>query len=408
MRAVLMLLLLAAPACSQDWSGFRGANRDGKLAGFKAPESWPKELQKGWQVEVGEGMSSPALVDGKIYLHARQGGDEAILCLEASSGKQVWKNTYAVAFDPESPAKNYGKGPFSSPTVADGKVYAFGITGILSCLDARDGKVVWRNDFRDAHPKPYPMWGTGLSPLVAGGLCVVHVGREGKGTVFALNAADGKPKWSWEGDGPSYASPILAMVGGKSQLITQTEFNAVGLSPADGKLLWKVEFKTGYEQNSVTPVVIDNLVILSGTGIGIKAYKIDGDKPEVAWETTEVSLYMCTPVLKGDRLYGLNEKRLGQYFCLDAKTGKTLWSSGARQGTNAALIDAGDVILSLATMSPEQKKPSSLVVFEAGDKAFAEKARYVVSDRAVFAHPVVSGKSIIVKESTQLTQWTLP
>ena len=117
---------------------------------------------------------------------------------------------------------------------------------------------------------------------------------------------------------------------------------------------------------------------------------------------------MSSPLLKGDRLYGFSEKARGQFFCLDAKTGSVLWTGDGRQGENAALLDGGDVILARTTKQPDGKAPSFLVVFDASDKDYTEKARYTVSDGPAWAHPVVSGRSIFVKDKTKLTQWTLP
>ncbi len=397
------LLLLAASASAQDWSGWRGAARDGK-ASLTAPASWPKELKQGWQVEVGEGHSTPALVDGKLYAFVRQANDEVTLCLDAASGKELWCVPYPAPFEINQLAKDHGKGPWSSPTVAGGKVYTFGMKGILSCLDAKDGKVVWRKDFKDrpANKPSDPLWyGNALSPLLTEGLCIVHAYGPTKGAITALDAATGEPRWSWDGDEPSSASPIVATVGGKAQVITQTASKAVGVALADGKLLWQVDYKTKYDQNSVTPVVFENLVILSGTGMGVTAYRIDGGKADQAWQTTDAAIYMSSPVLKGDRLFGFSEKKKGQYFCLDAKTGATLWPGPARQGDSGALVNAGDVLLGLNV-------GSELVAFDAGDKEYKELARYKVAETPTWAHPVVSGKSIFVKDRTKLTQWTLP
>jgi outer membrane protein assembly factor BamB len=405
---IVAFLACMGAAAAQDWPGWRGAGRDGKLSGFQPPAEWPKELKAGWTVEVGEGHSSAALVDGKLFLFVRQGGSEVALCLDAATGKEVWKEGQAVDFTPENAARTYGKGPFATPTAADGRIYTFGITGLLSCLDAKSGKSVWRYDPKDDHDKPYPLWGTGLSPLVADGLCIVHVGRDKKGTVLAFEAATGKEKWRWEGDGPAYGSPIWAVVGGKPQIILQTEFLTIGLSPGDGKLLWKADFKTPYEQNSVTPLTFGDLVLVSGTTAGVTALRTGGASPEEAWSTKDASLYMSTPILKDGKLFGFSEKGAGQMFCLDAKSGELLWKGDGRQGVNAALLDAGGVFLALLTPAPEKKGAAELVVFDAGDKEYKERARYAVSKGPSFAHPVVSGKSILVRDGTKLVQWLLP
>jgi outer membrane protein assembly factor BamB len=261
--------------------------------------------------------------------------------------------------------------------------------------------VVWRHDFQGRFEKTSPQYGTAMSPLVLDGMCIAHVGGAGKGAIVAFDAATGKERWRWDGDGPAYASPVVGKIGGVRQLITQTQFHAVGLAPADGKLLWRLPYKTNFDQNSVTPVVFGNRVILSGYHLGTIAYRLDGDEPERMWKSRKVSMYMSTPVLKGDRFFGFSEKRRGQFVCVDANTGKMLWSGDGRQGENAALLDGGDVILALNTRA-------ELIVFRASDEAYDELARYTVAETPTWAHPVVSGRTIHVKDLKSLTQWKLP
>src|SRR5262249_37143640 len=145
-RVVGVLLFGAGSVCAQDWPQWRGPNRDAKVTGFTAPKDWPKELTQKWKVNVGEGGSTPALVGDKVFVFTRQGGDEIILCLSASDGKKVWDDKYEAATPtrPGSGFQNEFVGPRSSPAVADGKVVTLGASGTLSCLDAANGKVVWR------------------------------------------------------------------------------------------------------------------------------------------------------------------------------------------------------------------------------------------------------------------------
>jgi len=394
-------MLFPGLAPGQDWPGWRGANRDGKLQGFEAPASWPEKLERGWRVEVGTGHSTPALVDGRLYVHARQDGHEVIRCLDAATGDERWRDRYAAPYEMDPTATEHGKGPKSSVAVADGRLFTLGISGVLSCLDTKSGRVVWRHDFRDRFPKPSPRYGAAMSPLVLDGMCIAHVGGPGKGAIVAFDAATGKDRWRWDGDGPAYASPVVGSIGERRQLITQTRSHAVGLSPTDGTLLWKLAYKTNFDQNAVTPVVFGRRVILSGYHLGLSAYRLDGDEPERVWRSRKVSMYMSTPVLEGDRLFGFSEKRSGQFVCVDANTGRTLWSGDGRQGENAALLHGGPVILALTTRA-------ELIVFRASDAAYDELARYKVAETPTWAHPVISGRTIFVKDLKSLTRWTLP
>ncbi len=155
-----LLLIGTTVVFAQDWPQWRGANRDGKVMGFTAPQTWPTTLTQKWKVTVGDGDATPALVGDKLYVFTRQGDDETTLCLNANDGTQVWKDSYPVqALTP--PSVNQHPGPRSSPAVADGKVVTLGARGTVSCLDAASGKVLWR---KDEYPNVTPQFFTAMSP----------------------------------------------------------------------------------------------------------------------------------------------------------------------------------------------------------------------------------------------------
>src|SRR5262245_29228870 len=226
---VCSLALLASQAFAQDWPQWRGPARDGKATGFEAPKTWPKELTRKWKVTVGEGVATPALVGDKLYVFARADGAETTRCLEAASGKELWKDKYD-SLGASGPASGFS-GPRSSPSVADGKVVTLGVRGVWSCLDAKDGKLLWRkDDFKGATPKFY----TASSPLIVDGVCVAEVGGSENGGVVACELTSGKEKWRWTGDGPSYSSPLLMNIGGTRVVIAMSDAKLVALGVTDG------------------------------------------------------------------------------------------------------------------------------------------------------------------------------
>ncbi|KPK84409.1 MAG: hypothetical protein AMJ81_05605, partial [Phycisphaerae bacterium SM23_33] len=258
--ACCVILVCAGGVLAQDWPQWRGPNRDGKVTGFTAPETWPKALTRKWSVTVGSGDATPALVGDKLYVFARQGDDEVTLCLDASEGKELWRDKYA-AQAVTGPASRH-PGPRSSPAVADGKVVTLGVGGVLSCLDAATSKPLWR---KDPFPKLVPQYFTGMSPIIVDGMVIAHLGGPGKGAIIAFDLATGKQKWECPGDGPAYASPVLMMVAGTKQVVVQTEKNVVGVAAADGKLLWQVPSPPQQRfYNSATPIVEGQTVIYTG------------------------------------------------------------------------------------------------------------------------------------------------
>ncbi|HVF44545.1 MAG TPA: PQQ-binding-like beta-propeller repeat protein [Pyrinomonadaceae bacterium] len=387
-------------AASAEWPQWRGPNRDGLVTGVAAPSAWPKELKQSWRVTVGVGHSSPVVSGGTIYQFARQGEDEVLLALDASTGKELWRAGATPAPYTVNPAASgHGKGPKSTPVVASGRVYTLGIAGLLSAHDAKTGRLVWRKDFSKQFPTTSPLYGTSMSPVVVGGLLVAHVGGHDKGALTAFDAATGAVKWSYDADGPAYSSPVLLTVGGERQVVAFTQKELVSVLAASGALLWKLPAKTAYDTNCNTPVVYKDTVVVSFEGGGIAAVRPvrEGGKwsAKEVWRNEENELYMNTPVLAGSTLYGLSARKKGQFFALDAATGKTVWQGPGRMGENASIINVAGTLLALTN-------DAVLYVLPASASSFAPSAQYTVATSQTWAHPVFLGDQILVKDETTL------
>jgi len=398
--ALAALILVSTPRVfAQDWPQWRGPERNDKVTGFTAPQTWPKELTPKWKATVGWGDSTPALVGDKLYVFTRQGDEEVTTCLEAATGKKLWENKYA-AKAVTGPAARH-PGPRGSPAVAEGKIVTLGATGILSCLDAATGKELWR---KDEFPGVTPKFFTGMSPIIVNGMAIAYLGGPGNGAIMAFDAASGNLKWKWGAEGPDYGSPVLMTVAGVKQLVTLTEKSLVGIALADGKLLWEVPFPIqGMAYNAATPIVDGDTVIYTGQNRGTRAVKIEkqGDTftAKELWSNPQVGVQFNTPVLKDGLLFGLSDK--GMFFCLDAKTGKTDWVDTTKRGGNfAAVLDAGSVILALPSTS-------ELIAFKPSGEAYVELAKIKVADTPTYAHPVIAGSRIFVKDQESVALWTL-
>lgn len=393
-----------AGAGGAEWPGWRGPARDGYIPAFSAPQKWPKELQRLWRIPVGEGHASPVVHAGRVFVLSREGDQEVVRAVRLEDGRQVWRQSYPAPFEPSPWALSHGKGPKATPIVAEGKLYTVGIDSIISCWEAENGRLVWRRQFSDRFKRISPyFYGMAVSPLVHRDRLLAFVGRYGEGAFTALDAATGKTVWEWTGDGPGYASPVVAVLGGVEQVITQSQNACVGLSAADGKLLWSIPFKTDYDQNIVTPVVAGALVIFGGLSKPTSAYRVvrsdTGWAAEKVWENAEASMYMSSPVAVAGRLVGFSNRKKGHFFCLDLADGKAVWTSDGRQGENAALLAAGETVLALTT----QRR---LVVLRASAPSYAPLAEYEVAEEPTWAHPAVVGNRLIVKDKTTLACWT--
>jgi outer membrane protein assembly factor BamB len=390
---------ISVPALgAADWPQWRGPARDGR-AGLPVPASFPEKLSPAWKVPVGEGHASPVVVGDRIYVFGREGEHEIVQALELASGQRVWRYSAPAPYTTNSAATAHGKGPKATPVVAGGRVFTFGISGILTCLDAASGRLAWRKEFGSGSSDSSPLYGVASSPVVDGGRVIVHVGGPGKGALTAFEAATGAVVWAWKGDGPAYASPVVAVVGGVRQVVTFSESFLVGVAADRGELLWKIPFTTPWVQNAVTPIVDGDTVIYSGLDQPVRALKVVRRAPgwttEPRWESADVATYMSTPVLDGGRLYGLSHRKRGQFFCLDAATGKTAWLSDGRQGENAAMVAAGGAVLALTT-------DSELIVLPQKARAFAPVRRYRVAESPTWAHPVLTSEGVLVKDRDHL------
>ena len=383
-----------------DWPQWRGPNRDGVIPSFTAPNPWPEKLTRKWKVEVGLGYATPVVIGNRVYMFARQADEEVLGALDADTGKVLWRATYPAGFTISPAAARHEKGPKATPTFANGRLFTLGMTGIVSAFDAATGKRLWQT----ASSQPGPLYHTAMSPLVDGGLVIVHVGSHGRGALTAFDVNTGAVKWRWDGDGPGYGSAIVAEFDGTRQIITFTQDNLVGVSASTGALLWKRRFETNYTQNCITPVLYGQTVIVSGLDKGVTAFKLvkaNGQwNPVDVWENTEVSLYMTNGVIVQDTFVALSHKNSGQFFALDARTGKTVWKSAPRQASNAAISRAGDLLFIL-------KDDAELLIARSGARGLETVKTYSVADSATWSAPAVSARRLFVKDIASLTLWTM-
>ncbi len=402
--ALLGFLITGTLVCADDWPQWRGKNRDGLIENFAAPTVWPENLEKLWQLEVGEGYSSPVLENERVFIHTRQGEEEWVRCLELSSGKLVWEKPYPATGNVHPAGASHGIGPKSTPAIAGGRLYTLGIGSILSCFDLRTGELYWRKEFSPHFEKPAPSCGTAMSPLIVDGLCIVHVGVDAKGEMIAFDAKTGSQRWTYDGDGPGYGSPILATLNGKRQIVSPVSKFIVGLSVEDGTLIWRHPFPTRSSQNIVTPVVDGERLITGGIGQTTVALRLLGDVPapkiETVWKNPNASLHMSSPVLADDRLFGLANRKKGQLFCLNAESGETIWTSEGNFAKNATLLLGDGHLIVLSS-------DGNLVFVKSDSEAYEPVASYKVSEARTWAHPLVSGSRIIIKDESVLTCWTL-
>jgi outer membrane protein assembly factor BamB len=384
----------AAQSSPHDYPQWRGQHRDGAASAFTAPTSWPDTLTRKWKIEIGEGYATPLVIGSTVYSFTRRDGDEVMTALDANTGKETWHTGYPAPYTPGNPAAAHGAGPKATPAFHDGRLFTLGVSGIVAAFDAANGKLLWRT----AAPAEPPFFNAASSPVVEGGVVLVHPGDYGPLTAFDVRS--GEVKWT-AGEGGFFASPLIATLAGTRQAITVTQQNVIGVSIADGTVLWRYPWPGG--EGGTMPVLYGDSVIVGGLNAGAAAFTPKRSEgkwiAEPAWTTTDVSLYISNPVVVGETLFGFSRRASGQFFALDAKTGKVLWLGPPREAANSAVVKAGELLFLL-------NDDAELIVARGSRGGFEPLRRYTVADSATWAQPTISGNRVFIKDVSSLALWT--
>ncbi len=335
---------------ASDWPQWRGPDRTGHVpAGVAVPTTLPAEPKILWRVKVGDGLSSPVVAGGKVFHLDNQDGKETVHALDALTGKPLWSAELDDAFkDSQSPA-----GPRCTPLVNDGRVYAQSCRGELKCLDAKDGKLIWRVNYVTDFGAEFTgekgqsagavRHGYNGSPFIEGEHLITCAGGTNGASVVCLNKKTGAAVWKSGSDTASYAPPILAQIGGRRQVVAFTVDSLSGLDLRDGKLLWQVPLKTKFGRHVTTPVVLDDMVMVSSHEfglIGVQVLKSGNDfSASVAWTNKAAAINFASPVMTGGHLYGIGPVK--DVVCVEAKSGKLAWSKDGLISTTASKAHAG-------------------------------------------------------------------
>lgn len=401
-----LLLALALPlplAGAADWPQFLGPNRDGTSAEKVAP--WTGNLKPDWRQPIGDAHSSPVVANGIVYAFYQPKGKnaDALAAFDAASGKRLWEKSYDRAeFRPL-----FGNGPRSTPTVAGGKVFTLGGTGILACWDAKTGDLAWKVDTLKEFKARNLFFGISTSPLVDGDRVIIMVGGNGAGIV-AFNVANGKSVWQATDDPASYASGIATGTGPDREYVFLTGSHLRGLSP-EGKEQWAVPFtaKVGVTQlieSSTTPLKAGDLVIGSSVtdgSIGVRVTRTGAAwaaKP--AWKNPKLTCYFSTPVLVGKHLYMVNgaaslTNPTITLRCVELETGKMVWEKPNVGRYHAAIIRTGDGKLLMLDDN------GYLTLFESNPKEYTQLGRSKVCG-PTWAHPALAGGKLYLRDEKEL------
>ena len=404
--AAACLLAFVETASAQDWSQWRGPSRDGVVPGAVIPKQWPTSTKRAWAIEIGEGYSSPVVASGRAFLHSRRDPEEIVTAIDLATGTIAWQQKYTAAFAKNQYATAMAKGPNSTPLVAGNRLFTLGVTGILTAWNAADGTIAWRQDYSSSIDTSKLFCGTAMSPMLEGGSLIVQVGSDVHGgRVLALDPATGKERWIWKGPGPGYASPLAVTIGGVRQIITLTNSSVVGIDAANGAALWSVPFPDEWHENIVSPVWTGDALIVSGPRQGTHAYAIaraaETWSTKQLWKNADVTMYTAAPVFADGVIYGMSNKRRGQFVALRATDGSLKWSTPGRDGSHASILQHGEQLLFLTD-------GGVLIVARRTAEGVAEEGRIELGHSATWAVPVFLPDGILVRDQTSVQKLAWP
>lgn len=387
-------VLTATPLLSADWPQWRGAGRVGHSPDTSILAPWPKSGPKqAWVFkDAGIGYSSFSIVGPRLFTMGARQESEQVICLDTTTGKEVWATSLGPVYE-----NNWGDGPRSTPTVDGDHLYALSATGILACLNIKDGTEVWKVDVVKSLGGELQGWGYTESVLIDGDHVICTPGGQ-QGTMAALHEKTGAVVWqSSKLKGPAqYSSPIRIEVNGQPQYAQLLMNKVVGIAPKDGALLWETSFPG---RVAVIPTLLfhDNSVYATaGYGTGCQMIKLDGAEPEVVYEEKSITNHHGGVIVVDGKIYGHSDK--GGWTCQDFLTGKIEWqdeSLGKGTCTYAAghliCVDENDGTVVLATAKPDKWQEISR--FKLAPQTSLRK-----KEGRIWSHPVVVNGRLYLRD----------
>jgi outer membrane protein assembly factor BamB len=384
-----------------DWAQWRGPNRDGHAgAGEKLPDKLPADFSPLWKVPSGGGFSSPVIAGERLVYMGGDGSEEIAHCLDAKTGKELWKQPIAPQYTDE-----WGFGTRATPIIDGSRAYVTSCNGEFRCLDLDSGKVVWGTSFEKdfgvkflgskAKEGTASRRGNNGSPVIDGKVIFVPVGAVGN-SIVAFDKENGNVLWKSGDDEAAYSSLMVEDLAGVRQVIAFNADALAGFRRGDGKLLWRIPLVTNAKRHACTPVIFgDNIVVASHT-LGMISYLISKNGEEVsakeAWRNKDMKINLATPVLVGGFLYSHGPSK--NYVCVDASNGQTKWTQGGFGEQVSHTVVFGE---KLAVLSDS----GELIVIKANPEKYQELGRAQVCGKT-WVYPAAANGKLFIRDTREL------
>lgn len=408
-RAVLLASLMMAPlsvAGAADWSNWRGPNLNGTAPDGDYPITWDDEKNVTWKAPLpGRSGSTPVIYKDKIVVTCPIDGKNGVIAFDRS-GKELW----TVTLGNERPGKHKKASGANPSPVTDGeRIYVYFKSGDFAALDW-NGSVVWHRNLQKDYGEDTLWWDLGTSPVLTSKHVVVAVMQSGPSYVAGFDPKTGKTDWKVERmlDAPeesaqSYTTPVVTNYKGQEQLIVLGADYVTCHDASNGKEIWRVGTlnpgKERFFRSISSPVVVDDVVIAPySRGKTLTAIRLGGSgdvtKTHVLWQN-ELGADVPTPAAFDGKVFVASDK--GLITCLDANSGKELWSESLEKNRNAysaSPIVAGNNLYFV-------REDGKTFVFDLSSKKL-KSDNELGKDVFVYATPVLTGKSILIRTGENL------
>lgn len=328
---------LAKEATTTDWPGFLGIRRDGICDETHLCKQWPPSgPPRVWEIPTGSGYSAPSVQGERLVFFHRVGDEEIVDCLHPETGERYWDDragtTYRDSF-------GYNNGPRCTPLIEADRVYTYGVQGHLVCRDLVTGHRLWERQISEEFGVPQDFFGVVSTPVLHGGLLIVHVGAPEGPCVIALDKRTGSTKWSrphpWRA---GYSSPVIGRIHGQDRLLVfaggksrPTSGGLLCMDPDTGAIDFEFPWRSrSYESvNAACPVLLGDRVFVSAsyqTG-GAMIRILPDFSPEVQWTSEVLGTHFNTAIAVDEHLYGFDGRNEpdAALVCQEAATGKEVW-----------------------------------------------------------------------------------
>ncbi len=416
-RVIFFLLALCFSTIgkSQDWSDWRGNNRDGVWSESGIIEKFESyDLVPKWSTPVGSGYTGPTVSKGKVYLTdliKNSVQTEGVLCFDEKTGEKLWEFRYECEYT----GVGYPAGPRASVVINDEKAYSLGTMGHLFCFNAKNGHVIWKKDLNREYEIRMPIWGIAAAPLIVDDRIILQISGSNNAGIIALDKNTGIELWRNTNDIAGYSAPVLIEKNGKKTVVVWTENSLSGLDPDSGKIYWRIPWEVGSGMSIATPVLYNDHIFVSAFYSGSMLVKLGTDytSAEKVWyrsgeserKTDALHCVMNTPVIIAGYIYGVDS--YGELRCLKFETGDRIWEdlSAVKKNrwANIHFVQNGNQTWMF-------NEHGELIISELSPAGFKEISRAKIIEptkeqlpRGVtWSHPAFAGKHVFIRNDNQL------